>query len=135
MNRVLNVLILFLITIRNQNILTLTLIFAVNWNWNISIGFIRPERKVFFSCLPFQLDTRNYPLPRFCLISVQGVKRRMTPSLTNSSHLQFRPFSQQQSLYTSRTSQLSGQTGKNPRPHHESYMKSFLALNSLQILC
>ena len=33
------------------------------------------------------------------------------------------------------TSQLSGQTGKNPLPHHEAYVKTALALNSLQISC
>ena len=33
------------------------------------------------------------------------------------------------------TTQLSGQTGKNLLPHHESYVKSSLALNSQQILC
>ena len=33
------------------------------------------------------------------------------------------------------TSQLSGKTGKNPLPHHEAYVKTALALNSLQISC
>ena len=33
------------------------------------------------------------------------------------------------------TTQLSGQTGKNLLPHHESYVKSSLGLNSQQILC
>ena len=33
------------------------------------------------------------------------------------------------------TSQLSGQTGKNPLPHHEAYAKSSLALKPLQIYC
>ena len=37
--------------------------------------------------------------------------------------------------YKPGTSQLSGQTGKNPLPHHEAYVKSSLALNTLQTSC
>ena len=38
-------------------------------------------------------------------------------------------------LIYSGTSQLSGQTGKNPLPHHESYVKIALALNARLASC
>ena len=38
-------------------------------------------------------------------------------------------------LHTPGTSQLSGQTGKNPLPHHESYVKIALALNARLASC